>query len=149
MFQISSVDRKIIFFLRKISIPFTRISLFIVFFWFGALKVVGQSPANPLVAKLLAQTLPFVGFEQFIIFFGIFEMLIGVLFVWPGLERLVMPLLLLHMASTSMPLFLLPQMTWSAPFVPTLEGQYIVKNLVIIATAIGVAAHIHPFKYKR
>ena len=53
--------------------------------------------------------------------------------------------LLLHMIMTFMPLFMLPEVTWSAFLVPTLEGQYIIKNLVIISGAIGIAAHLQPF----
>ncbi len=60
------------------------------------------------------------------------------------MERLVIPLLALHMITTFMPLFLLPSITWAGFFVPTLEGQYIIKNLVIIAAAIGIAAQLHP-----
>jgi len=45
-----------------------------------------------------------------------------------------------------MPLILLPQVTWSGILVPTLEGQYIIKNLAIIAAAIGIAAHLHPLQ---
>ena len=49
------------------------------------------------------------------------------------------------MITTAGPLVLLPSETWQSFFVPTLEGQYIIKNLVIIAAAIGIAAHLHPF----
>ena len=48
------------------------------------------------------------------------------------------------MIMTFMPLFMLPEVTWSAFLVPTLEGQYIIKNLVIISGAIGIAAHLQP-----
>jgi uncharacterized membrane protein YkgB len=50
------------------------------------------------------------------------------------------------MIATFLPLFILPQETWSGFLVPTLEGQYIIKNLVLIAAAIGIAAHLHPMK---
>ena len=45
-------------------------------------------------------------------------------------------------------LFVIPSVTWSGMMVPTMEGQYIIKNLVIIAAAIVIAAHLHPLKYK-
>jgi uncharacterized membrane protein YkgB len=141
---IERVDVRIINFLRRIYRPVSRLALFVVFFWFGALKVFAESPANPLVEQLLSVTLPGVSFHAFIIFFGCFEMLIGLLFVIPRLERVAVPLLAIHMVTTVMPLFLVPSMTWTAPFVPTLEGQYIIKNLVIIALAIGLAAELHP-----
>lgn len=138
------IDTKIITFFQRISLPVARFALFVVFFWFGLLKVVGMSPASGLVQNLFEQTLPFMAFSTFIVLFGLFECLIGILFIIPGLEKIVVPLLFVHMVTTFMPLFLLPEVTWSGMFVPTLEGQYIIKNLVIIATAIGIVAHVHP-----
>src|SRR3989338_4249210 len=143
------MDIKLINFFRRISMPFARLSLFVIFFWFGALKVVGLSPASALVQSLFEQTVGFMSFGAFIILFGLFECLIGILFVIPGLERVVIPLLFLHMVMTFMPLFILPEATWSRFFIPTLEGQYIIKNLTIIAAAIGVASHLHPISKSR
>jgi uncharacterized membrane protein YkgB len=120
-------------------------ALFVVFFWFGILKVFGLSPANPLVANLLNRTLPFIDFDQFIVFFGFFEMTIGILCLIPRLVRLSMLLLGVHMTTTIMPLVLLPGVTWAQAFVPTLEGQYIIKNLAIIAVAISIVSQMpHP-----
>ncbi len=143
---IRNIDIKLIHFFRRIAVPVARFGLFVIFFWFGALKVIGMSPASPLVQSLFERTISFMSFDTFIILFGLFECLIGILFVIPGLERVVIPLLFLHMITTFMPLFLLPAVTWSGFLVPTLEGQYIIKNLVIIAAAIGIAAHLHPLK---
>ncbi len=123
-------------------ILFARIALFIVFFWFGALKLFGDSPANPLVAGLLEKTLPFITFNTFIFLFGIYEMIIGVVFLIPGLEKVAIALLVPHMLTTFMPLVLLPSVTWQGPFVPTLEGQYIIKNFVIIALALSLITHV-------
>ncbi|MER3570329.1 MAG: hypothetical protein C4348_01875 [Patescibacteria group bacterium] len=136
------IDEKIIRFLNKIWQPFSRVSLFIVFFYFGFLKVLGFSPASPLVESLLNKTLPFISFDKFIILFGLFEMLIGLLFIIPKLERVVIFLLMIHMITTFLPLVLLPQLTWQKFLVPTLEGQYIIKNLVIISLAFVIGAHL-------
>lgn len=142
--NISEIDVKLINFFHRISIPVARFGLFVVFFYFGALKVIGQSPASGLVEQLFEQTINFISFGNFIILFGLFECLIGVLFIIPKAERVVMPLLFFHMITTFMPLFILPEVTWSGFLVPTLEGQYIIKNLVIIAAAIGIAAQLRP-----
>lgn len=141
-----TLDMKIINAFKAIDLPFARVSLFIVFFWFGILKVLGTSPANVLVAELLERTLPFITFQQFILLFGLFEMLIGILFLFPAAVRIVMPFLGIHMVTTILPLFLLPTIGWQAPFVPTLEGQYIIKNVVLIALACVVAANTTPLK---
>ncbi len=140
----SSFDSKLIHFFRRVSVPVARFGLFVVFFWFGILKVIGLSPASGLVERLFEQSIVFMSFHSFIIFFGLFECLIGILFLIKGAERIVIPLLFIHMVTTFGPLFILPQETWSGFLVPTLEGQYIIKNLVIIAAGIGIAAHLHP-----
>lgn len=142
------VDDSIIHFLRKISIPVGRFALFTVFFWFGILKIIGTSPANPLVSSLLEKTLPFMTWDVFIVLFAIYEMAIGISFLIPKMERVSMALLIPHMIMTALPLFMLTSITWQGFMTPTLEGQYIIKNLVIISLAIGISAHVHPLKKK-
>lgn len=142
--NIISFDHIIIRFLRRAFIPTARFSLFVVYVWFGMLKVLGLSPASGLVHNLFSATIHFMSFDTFYILFAWFEVLIGVLFIIPKLTRFVIPLLFIHMITTFMPLVFLPGEAWSGFMVLTLPGQYIVKNLVIIAVAIGVAAHAHP-----
>ncbi len=142
--NIERVDSKIISFFRRIFLPSARVGLFVVFFWFGFLKVVGLSPASGVVERLFEQTIPFMDFATFLILFGLFECLIGILFLIKGMERVVIPLLFIHMITTFGPLIFLPSETWQKFMVPTLEGQYIIKNAVLIAAAIGIAAHLHP-----
>lgn len=141
--NIQTMDQGIMHTIKRVSLPLSRIAIFVVYFWFGILKVFGVSPANPLVMALQQKTLPFLTFHQFIIFFGIAEMIIGIIFLIRGWERVAIALLMLHMITTILPLFLLPQIGWQGFFVPTIEGQYIIKNIVIIAAAIGIAAHSH------
>ena len=151
--KLQAFDAALINFFRKISIPAARFGLFVVFFWFGILKVFGLSPAGPLVQALFEHTFLStvfgISFGTFIIAFGIFEMIIGGLFLIRGCERVVIPLLFIHMITTFMPLFMIPQETWSGFLVPTLEGQYIIKNFVLIAAAIGIAAHLDPINEKK
>lgn len=140
------VDLALIRFFRWLAEPLARFGLFVVFFWFGALKVVGLSPASRLVRDLFEATVPFVSFPTFIVSFGVLECLIGVLFLVRRAERVVIPLLFLHMGTTFMPLFVLPGETWQQFLVPTLEGQYIIKNVALLAAAVGIAAHLHPIR---
>ncbi len=146
--SLQTIDASIIHFFRRVSMPAARFGLFVVFFWFGILKVLGLSPASGLVQRLFEQTIPFMSFETFLICFGVFECIIGLMFIFKGLERIVIPLLFVHMITTFGPMVFLPQETWNAFMVPSLEGQYIIKNLVIIAAAIGIAAHLHPLPHK-
>jgi uncharacterized membrane protein YkgB len=147
--DIDSIDQKLIRFFRRIAVPVARAGLFIIYAWFGVLKIVGLSPADMLVQNLFERTIPFIPFSTFLIAFGTFEVLIGILFLIKGAERIVIPFLFIHMVMTFLPLFLLTQDTWSAWFVPTLEGQYIIKNVALIAAAIGIAAELEPLAKKK
>jgi uncharacterized membrane protein YkgB len=148
MINIKNVDLSVIAFFRRTFLPFARVALFIVFFWFGILKLFSLSPATPLAEALTAQT---VGLQYFDILFkglSIVECLIGVLFLVPKATRIVIPLLFIHMAVVCAPLVLLPGEVWTGFLVPTLEGQYIIKNVVIVAVAIGIAAQTKPLAAK-
>lgn len=142
---IRNIDIHIISFFRQISVPMARLGLFVVFFWFGILKVFDVSPASPLVQALFEKTIFFIDFGTFLFLFGIFECIIGIMFLLPKVERIVIPLLLFHLITTTMPLFMLPVATWTGFLIPTLEGQYIIKNILIVVAAILVAAQVHPF----
>lgn len=128
--------------MQNFSIRFARVSIFIIYFWFGLLKLVGESPANTMVKSLFDQTmgkmLPMLDFGQFIIAFAIFEIIIGILFLTPRYEKLGLVLLVLHIIMTTLPLYLVREMVWAKPFVPTLEGQYIIKNLAVLALALCI-----------
>jgi uncharacterized membrane protein YkgB len=141
------IDQELIHFFRRISIPLARMSLFVIYFWFGILKVFGLSPATSLVFALYQKTIPFVPFHAFFISFALFECLIGILFLIKGAERIVIPLLLVHLITTILPLIMLPHATWTNWFVPTIDGQYIIKNLALITAAIAIAAHLHPLEH--
>ena len=126
------------------SLTLSRISIFVIYFWFGFLKLIDASPANPLVESLLNKTLPFISFSQFIIFLGVWEMVVGVFFLIPKLEKAAIIIFALHTITTLMPLFLLPTVAWKGFFVPTLEGQYMIKNLITIALAVNIISQAKP-----
>ncbi|HEY4511677.1 MAG TPA: DoxX-like family protein [Candidatus Paceibacterota bacterium] len=129
--------------IERVSSIFSRLSLFVIYFWFGILKLFDMSPANPMVESLQHATLPFVSWNVFIVCFAIFEMIIGVLFLIPRIERATFFVFILHMIMTTLPLVLLPDMVWTAFFAPTLEGQYIIKNLALVALAYSIIAETH------
>jgi len=143
------IDLKVIGFFKRTFVPFARIAIFLVFFWFGLIKLIGVSPASPLAEALTAKTVGMQYFDILFITLSIVECVIGVLFLFPKLTRIVIPLLLLHMVLVCSPLVLVPELTWQAPLVPTLEGQYIIKNAVVVAVAIGIAASTPPLKYRK
>lgn len=117
---------------------FAHIAMFVVFFWFGFIKLFGLSPANELVDALLQITLPSIPFDTFIIILGLIEVLIGILFLIPRAEKIAITILIIHMFTTILPLFMLPHIAWQDFLIPTLEGQYIIKNIVIVALGASV-----------
>jgi len=134
-------DHKLISFLTAVSLPALRISLGIIFIWFGLLKVFGDSPANDLITKTVYWFDP----EVFIPILGIWEAAIGICLLFPFFTRLGLLLLALQMPGTFLPLILLPEVCFqSFPFNLTLEGQYIVKNLVLIGAAMVVGSRLTP-----
>ncbi|HEY6005436.1 MAG TPA: hypothetical protein VIV57_21330 [Anaeromyxobacter sp.] len=138
----SKVDRVIVPWFRRIDVPLARAAILIVYTWFGALKLVDASPANPLVRQLLERTLPFISFENFIIFLGLFEVAIGIAFAVPKLEKLALAMVVPHLVMTSGPLVFLPSVSWKGFLLPTMEGQYCIKNVLIAAVAVGIIAHL-------
>lgn len=147
--KLLNADQHIIQAIRRIDISVARGTIGAVFLWFGVLKIIGVSSAGPLVYALFYKTIPIVSFDLFFICFGLFEMVIGAAFILKGHERVALVLLAFHMIMTFLPLVLLPQLTWKGILVPTLEGQYIIKNMVIIAAALGIASHMTPLSVKR
>lgn len=121
--------------LDKIS----RISLFIVFFYFGILKVLGISQAEALVTALHAKTLAgVISIESFVFLLGVLECSIGILFLIPKLTKYTMIIFGIQMLTTFGPLLFLPDISWYSFGVPTIVGQYIIKNIVLIALALEI-----------
>ncbi len=146
--NIKTLDLKIIDWLRRSYLPIARLAVFIIYFYFGVLKLLGDSPATPLAHALVAKTGEAQHFHLLFMLLAVYECIIGVLFLFPKLTRIVIPLLFIHMIIVCSPLFIVPNLAFTKPFVPTLEGQYIIKNVAIIALAIGVAAQTPPLQGK-
>jgi uncharacterized membrane protein YkgB len=119
-----------------------RIPLFVIFFWFGLLKVIELSPAQGLIIDTV-YWMPFLSPEDWVIVIGYWEMLIGLFFLAKKTTFYAMLLLFLQMSGTFMPLVLLPSVTFqnSNYLLPTLEGQYIIKNIIIITSAIVIGRY--------
>jgi len=139
--DIKKFDLKLITFLNRVSLPALRISLGAIFIWFGVLKLFGNSPANDLITKTVYWFNP----DVFIPILGIWEAAIGLCLLVPSFIRVGLFLLALQMPGTFLPLVLLPEVCFvSIPFNLTLEGQYIVKNLVLIGAAMAVGGRLTP-----
>jgi hypothetical protein len=146
--KLQAIDVRIIAWARRLFLPTARAAFFVIFFYFGLLKLIGLSPASPLAEALTAQTIGGEWFQVAFVTLAVVECLIGILFLVPRATRIVIPLLFMHMLVVSSPLVLVPAHVWLAPLVPSLEGQYIIKNIALVAVAIGIAASTSPLKKK-
>ena len=125
------------------SINIMRISLAVVYIWFGALKIFGMSPADELVEQTVYWFKP----EIFIPILGVCEVIIGLGLLIKRFIPYTIVLLLMHMAATFFPVFILKTICFDAfPYCPTLAGQYIIKNLILISGALVIASK-HNEKY--
>ncbi len=136
---LNSIDRRIAGFMDKYGRLFLRISLAIIFIWFGALKFLGMSPAEELVRQTVYWFQP----EIFVPVLGWWEVAIGIGLLFRPLIRVSILLLFLQMPGTMLPLILLPDVCFTQfPLGLTLEGQYIIKNLILISAALVVGGTV-------
>ncbi len=139
------LDQRITTALGDASIPVLRIALGLVFVWFGALKFFpGLSPAQDLAARTIERlTLGLVPQEVALPVLATWEVVIGLGLLSGRFLRATLLLLAVQMLGTLTPLILFPAETFTRfPIAPTLEGQYILKNLVLVGAAMVVGATV-------
>lgn len=116
-------------------------SIGIVYLWFGLLKFFPEySPAEEL-AKNTIQMLTFaiIPTNVSIILLAIWETIIGILLIVNIKMKLAVKLALVQMLCTFLPFLFFPKEAFSiAPFGFTLLGQYIFKNIIIIAALFTI-----------
>jgi uncharacterized membrane protein YphA (DoxX/SURF4 family) len=138
-------DDAFIGFMRFYSIRLLRISLGLTFAWFGLLKFFsGASPAEDLAIQTIA-VLSFGLIPDAVALFilALWETLIGFGLIIGRYLRLVLFLLFAQMAGTMTPLLIFPELTFTLfPAAPTLEGQYIIKNLILISSGLVIGATV-------
>ncbi len=143
-FDLNALDRRIAALMQRWGTAALQVSLAVIFVWFGILKPFGLSPAEPLVKPTVAW-LPLFSPDTWLAVIGWWEVAIGVTFLFRQTVRLAIAMLALQMVGTFMPLVLLPDVTFQAgriPYAPTMEGQYIIKNLLIISAALVVGGTV-------
>lgn len=127
------------------GILFLRLAIGIIFIWFGAVKFLkDMSPAETLAIKTIDK-LTFQLLTDDIIRIGlaIFEVMIGLGLMFRLFLRTTIIILFLHMLGTFTPLFFFPdEIFYRFPYSLTLEGQYIIKNIVIIAAGMVIGATV-------
>ena len=146
------LDTLLIDWMAKHAIHLLRISLGIIFLWFGFLKFIpGASPAQTLATKTIEiLSLGILSPEVSILFLALWETLIGIGLILGVYLRFTLFLLFAQMLGTLTPLFFFPAETFSRlPMTPTLEGQYIIKNLVLIAAGLVIGSSLKKVKVSK
>jgi uncharacterized membrane protein YkgB len=140
---VDRIDQRITGWMAEHGITLMRLALAVIFLWFGALKLIpGLSPAEGLAGRtVVAMTAGIVPYELAVPAVGALEVLIGLGFLTGLAMRATILLLAMQMVGALAPLVLFPAETWNVfPIAPTLEGQYIIKNAVLIAGAVIIGA---------
>lgn len=135
---LANADRALAGFMSAHGVRLLRLSIASVYLWFGALKLIDASPATELVVRTLFWLPPQAALKVI----GSWEVLIGLglFFAHPRLLRVTVCLLWLQIAGTFQIFFLLPNEAFQGgnPLLPTLEGQYAIKNIVLISAGLVI-----------
>lgn len=125
--------------MHKWAIPLLRIAIGIIYVWFGGLKVLGLSP----VAGLVESTFGWVPVPYFFEILGLWEVIIGVLLLGKVNLRFTLGLLWLHMLGVMISPFFNPNLFFvdGNPFILTTEGQYVIKNFILITAGLAVGGY--------
>lgn len=143
--RFAALDRRLTRWMAERGITFLRYSVGAVFLWFGAIKFFpGLSPADELATDTITRlTFGIIEAPVARILLALLETAIGVGLLTGRFMRLTLLMLFGQMLGTITPLFLFPDLTWKVfPLVPTLEGQYIIKNVVLVAAGITIGATV-------
>lgn len=141
----TQLDHRIAGFMRHYGHTALRFTLAVIFIWFGILKPFGVSPAEDLVLQTV-DWMPLLSPSAWLAIIGWWEVAIGVLFLFRPTLRFAIALLALQMVGTFMPLVILPEVAFQPGRVPyglTLEGQYIIKNILIISAAMVIGGTVN------
>ena len=138
--RVEAVDRALTGFFSAYGITLLRLALGVVFIWFGALKVAGRSPVEDLVTD----TLEFLPRDVALYGLGAWEIVIGLGLIIPVALRLTLLLFWAQLLGTLSALFIESDRAFQDgnPLLLTTEGEFIVKNLVLLSAGIVVGATV-------
>ncbi|HKH58860.1 MAG TPA: DoxX family protein [Rubrobacter sp.] len=139
------VDARLTQWMARYGVVTLRVTLGIVFFWFGVLKFFpGLSPAQTLAVETIdALAFGLLPASISLVLLALLECTIGLGLISGKFIRLTLLLLAFQMVGAATPLFLFPGEVFTQfPYAPTLEGQYIIKNLVLVSAGIVIGATV-------
>lgn len=141
----SQLDKNITDWMARHGITLLRVSLGVVFLWFGVLKFFpGVSPAQSLAARTIdILTFGMVPASVSVPVLALWECAIGIGLITNLFMRATLLLLFVQMMGTVTPIFLFPNEVFTVlPYAPTLEGQYIIKNIVLVSAGLVIGATV-------
>jgi len=134
------IDLRVTAFLRRWSVPALRVSVGIVFLWFGGLKVFGVTPVTDLVAETVYWfdpdwVVPLLGWAELVVGFGL---------IFRVALRPVLALFAAQMAGTFLVLVVQPDVAFTEgnPLLLTVEGEFVIKNLVLLSAGMVIGATV-------
>ncbi len=142
---LESIDARIARWMARYGVTMLRVAVGVVFVWFGALKYFpGLSPVQELALRTIdVLTFGLIPQSVSIVLLATLECVIGLGLIFGKYLRLILLLLAFQMVGAVSPLFIFPQETFThIPYAPTLEGQYIIKNIVLVSAGLVVGATV-------
>lgn len=138
--RFNALDRAIVGFMTAHGIRLLRWALGVVFLWFGALKLLGVSP----VVDLVANTIFWMPARWSVPLLGVWEVAVGLGLIFALALRLTLLLFWLQMAGTFLVLLVRPDIAFQGgnPFLLTVEGEFVIKNLVLIAAGLVIGSTV-------
>lgn len=117
--------------------PALRLTLALTFLWFGALKITNDTPVAEFVDNTV-NWIPLLDGAWFVPFLGVVEVLLGAALLFGRGLRIVLPLLFAHLTSTFLALVTQPEVTFqdSNVLMLTTEGEFVVKNLILLSAIL-------------
>ena len=139
------IDRNVTHWMADHGVTLLRWSIGAIFVWFGALKLApGLSPADQIATNTtMVLTLDLLSEDVARLSLAVLELTIGIGLLTGRFLRLTLLLLFAQMTGTLTPLIIFPEQIWTDfPFVLTLEGQYIMKNAVLISAGLVIGSTV-------
>ena len=144
--HLKALDDRVRRFLGTTGVAALRVSLGVVFIWFGLLKVLDVSP----VAGLVSRTVYWFDSDIVVPVLGVVEIAVGSLLMVNRLVRVALAIFAGQMVGTFLVFLILPDVVFrdGNPLLLTVEGEFVIKNLVLIAGAMVVGSRVRPIRVR-
>lgn len=137
--RFDSIDRRISSLMHHVGHPLHRVTLGLFFIWLGLLKQFGYKTGS----SLLAHTIYFGDPEIMVPVLGWWEVAIGVTLLIHATVRISILLMAIRLPGTLLALVVKHDVCFEhAPFVPTPEGQYLIKDLMLFGAAMVIGGTV-------